>query len=249
MAANGDVTTEVAERRELEAKLYLQGLTLKQIGETVSRSESVVMDDLARLGIERRRPGAAAGSVSAMRPRKHPPPTPRPCEYCGEVFTPGHATHVGKYCSRLCGNRAKAEAQGHKRGEWRTCLNCGETFWRYQSQMALAQVRGDFCLRKCWGDYRWRRSDGASLRNFIEARTELGLFGADARREWLGRFGGRKAPGPGGQPRGRPIVATSPEKVARVHELAARGRGRRTIAQDVDLSEYTVRKILSDTST
>jgi hypothetical protein len=241
-AAKGSVgrgADAIAERRQLEAKLYQQGLTLKQVGEIVGRSESVVMHDLEVLGIERRNERGRGPA------RVHPPPTPRACAYCGEIFTPRHSLAVGKFCTRLCHNRANAEAQEHKRGEWRACLECGKQFWRYRSQLELPQVRGDFCSPQCWGSYRWSKSDGSSARPLIEANTERGHFGTDARREWLGCFAGRKAPGPGGQPRGRPRLEPSRDLVEQIEKLAARGDGRRTIANKLACSEYLVRRVLS----
>jgi hypothetical protein len=225
----------IAERRQLEARLYQEGLTLKQVGAIVGRSESVVMHDLAVLGIERR---AARGRG---RTPVHPPPTPRPCAYCGTIFTPRHSLAVGKFCSRLCGNRAKAEAQGHKRGEWRTCLQCGKEFWRYRSQLELPQVRGDFCTPKCWGSYRWLQSDGSSARPLVEANIERGHFGGRARQHWFGRWGGQKA----GHLGGRPSALLSDEQQSEIKKLAAQGWGRRAIANRLLVSEWAVRNALS----
>jgi len=225
----------ITERRKLGAKLYQQGLTLKQVGAIVGRSESVVMHDLEVLGIKRR-PDRGRGRAPI-----HPPPTPRPCAYCGEVFTPPHSLNVGKFCSRLCHNRANAQAQAHTRGEWRTCLQCGKEFWRYRSQLELPQGRGDFCSRQCWGKFRWLKSDGSSARPLIEANMERGHFGGRARQRWLGRWGGSTA----GHLGGRPIASVTDAQRAQIKKLDARGWGRRTIANQLGLSEWAVRNVLS----
>jgi hypothetical protein len=241
--SSGRGADKITERRQLAAKLYQQGLTLKQIGEIVDRSEAVVMHDLEVLGIKRRKEWRRG------RPRLHPAPRPRPCAYCGEVFTPQKSTQVGKFCSTICHNRANAEAQEHKRGEWRTCLHCGDRFWKYASQMKQLRSRGDFCSDTCWGKFRWWKSDGSSARALIEAQMERGHFGTAARREWLGRFAGRKAPSPGGQARGRPRHEPSRELVDQIEKMTARGDGRRTIAEKLNCSEYLVRQVQSARAT
>jgi hypothetical protein len=232
-AAHGRVgrsADAIMERRQRAAELYQQGLTLKQVGEIVGRSESVVRHDLEVLGIKRRQ------EWKRGRGRIHPVPQPRPCARCGEVFTPQRATHVGKFCSRLCHNRTNAEAQEHKRGEWRTCLHCGERFWRYQSQLALPQVRGDFCTRRCWGTYRWLK-DGSAARPLLEANMERGHFGGRARQRCIGRWEGSKG--------GRPSVSVTDAQRAAIEQLADAGWGRRAIADRLLISERAIRNALS----
>jgi hypothetical protein len=225
-------------RRELEAKLYQEGLTLEQIAKIVDRNIATIHHDLNVLGVERRKRGPAKGTPRPAL-RKHPLPTPRPCAYCGEDFTPRHATHVGKFCTPLCHNRANAKAQGHKKGEWRTCLQCGESFWKYASQMLLPTTRGDFCTPTCWGRYRWSpQSGGESVKPLIKANAERGHFGGQARKHYGRRFAARYG-ALGGQAK-----KYNEEQAEWIHELRRLDYSYRDIAGTVGLSKTTVARIL-----
>jgi hypothetical protein len=237
---------ELQARRGLEAKLYQEGLTYEQISEIVGLNIATIHYDLKKLGVESRKPGPAKGTPRPAL-RKHPPPTPRPCARCGEVFTPGHATHVGKFCSRLCHNSANAESQGHKHGEWRTCLRCGDRFWKYDSQMRLTTTRGDFCSPRCWGRYRWTpQSGGESVMPLIEANAARGHFGGAAKRKHLGRLASLKAPSPGAPPRGRPKIEVDEAQVLELRRLHPTWSPQ-MIAEAVGTSRGTVRRILGGT--
>jgi hypothetical protein len=236
---SGASVAELQARRELEAKLYREGLTLEQISTIVGRNIGTIHGDLKKLGVEMRKQGPPKGTQRTWG-RKHSPPTPRPCARCGVVFTPHHALDVGKFCSKLCHNRANAEAQGHKKGEWRTCLlpSCGKSFWKYASQLELS--RGDFCSPTCWGEYRWTpASGGESVKPLIKANAERGRFGGRARQVYSGRWAGKY-----GHLGGRPRGELSDAQVAEIKSLAGQGWGRRAIANRLLVSERLVRNVL-----
>jgi hypothetical protein len=238
---SGASVAKLQARRELEAKLYREGLTLEQISTIVEINIGTIHGDLRKLGVELRKRGPAKGTERPAL-RKHPPPTPRPCARCGEVFTPHHALDVGKFCSRLCHNSANAEAQGHKKGEWRTCLlpTCGKSFWKYASQLELS--RGAFCSPTCWGKFRWTpQSGGESVKPLIKSR-----FGGRERQKHLGRFGSLKPPGPGAPDRGRPKTNVDEAEVRELHRLHPTWSPK-MIAENVGTSRDTVRRILDGT--
>lgn len=63
-------------------------------------SQSTVRNDLAELGYGQRRP------------RRHPKPEPRPCEVCGEEFTPKDASQDVRGFGRLCSEECKRRKGG-----------------------------------------------------------------------------------------------------------------------------------------
>jgi len=236
----------VAERRQLEATLYQQGLTLERVAGIVGRNIATIHYDLRKVGVEPRKPGPAKGTPRPAL-RKHPAPTPRPCAHCGEIFTPAHATHVGKFCSRVCHNRANAEAQAHEKGEWRTCLRCGQTFWKYASQLRDPNARGNFCSNRCWGEYRWTpQSGGESVKPLIKANAARSHFGGPARRKHLGRLASLKEPGQGAPARGRPKNTVDRAQVFELRRLHPTWSPK-MIAKEVGTSRDTVRRILNGT--
>jgi hypothetical protein len=225
----------------LEAKLYQEGLTLEQIAKIVDRNIATIHHDLRFVGVELRKPGPAKGTPRPAL-RKHPLPTPRPCSYapCGKVFTPAHSTLPGKFCSKLCHNRANAEAQGHKKGEWRTCLlpTCGKSIWKYASQLKLS--RGDFCSPTCWGKYRWTpASGGESVKPLIKANAERGRFSGQARQHYGRRFAAQYGK-QGGRAKGY-----NEEQAEWVSELRRLNYTYGEISDRVGVHRETVRRILS----
>lgn len=65
------------------------------------------------------------------------------------------------------------------------------------------------------------------------------------RQRWKGRQNATKAPGPGARPRGRERLAVTDEQRTEIEKLAARGWGRRAIANHLSVSERLVRNILA----
>lgn len=116
-------------------------------------------------------------------------------------------------------------------GEWVTCkCGCGRTRWIHDSQGF------EYLSAACWARARW--TQGSGLQPLVSQ------WGGRARQRWLGRWGGRKEPGVGAQPRGRPAVTLVPTKQAEALRLRERGWGRRAIADRLQESERAVRNFL-----
>jgi len=86
---------ERSRRQEHVAQLYRDGHTLQQLAEATGYSVTQVRSDLIALGVERR---------PSYKTSEHPPPTERPCENCGEPFTPRFPASDRRFHSNFCAN-------------------------------------------------------------------------------------------------------------------------------------------------
>lgn len=78
------------------------------------------------------------------------------CAHCGVSFS--HPRHSVFYCSRECRYAAQAEKTGpasprfgKRRGETRSCVVCGTTFYVYPSQLKSPLRTNLYCSHKCKG--------------------------------------------------------------------------------------------------
>jgi hypothetical protein len=198
---------------------YLEGATIPEIADELDRSCSVVGRQIKALGISRR----------MGPPPKYPPPTRATCRHCGGPITfssPYYASGSrGQFCSREC------FIEQVKRGDVISCPECGRERYR-----ARSHAHKECCSRSCGMKRRFRRGVGLG-KAWIESRTDRGRWGTRARQRWLGRWGGPTPPGPGAQPRGRPLVEVHADVEHLVRHLARLGVGRRKIHASVRVRE------------
>lgn len=163
--------------------------------------------------------------------RIHRQPEERICARggCEKPFTPeGFNVSMGwgKYCSTRC-SALSTGAHVRKRGREVACLNCGETEWRYDSQI-IGNEFGVFCSSECWGKYRWK--EGIRISPDV-----VSLARGGARQKWYGRWNAHKGAAggiEGGREGGRPPKATKGQAVE-CWRLHAEGRSTREIAAAV----------------
>ena len=72
----------------------------------------------------------------------------RTCERCGvqfEVTAGALAARPSRWCSRDCAD------VGRRRGEGKTCVRCGKSFYLYPSHVTQPGRTGAYCSRECYG--------------------------------------------------------------------------------------------------
>lgn len=115
----------------------------------------------------------------------------RTCNYCGCAFIV-RTCRPGKYCSRLCGNKAKAKANigAVRTSRWEPCNYCGKAVKRYKSRTH----RRAFCNEGCYHAWdSWYKSQPEQQRKHAERALKSLQAGTskveDAVAEWLDRHG------------------------------------------------------------
>jgi len=251
----------IAARRERVRTRYLAGASVKKVASAEGISFETARDDLHKLGVRMRPRG---------KQRKYGPDEQRPCARCGApTIAPASELARGRKrfycdsCPRALRRREQddlivslyvdeartqhyiAERLGvsdsivhralrrlglptdaHRRGPRELqCEQCCKTLSTYDDHAR-------FCSRECWGAWRWKHGEAIGL---------VGRWGGRSRQVWLGRWEGRKYGALGG----RPVASVSEAQRAEIEELAAKGWGRRAIANRLLLSERAVRNVLS----
>jgi hypothetical protein len=117
-----------------------------------------------------------------------------------------------------------------------SCLWCGANVKAKPSRVARGY--GRFCCRSHSYLHRWHVTG-----NGIAAAL-LNNLPAERRQHFKCSWGGRKPPGPGARPRGRPANPSPPEALSMLETLAALGYGIATITKQTHLSERVVRRQL-----
>jgi DNA-binding CsgD family transcriptional regulator len=131
------------------------------------------------------------------------------------------------------GRLVKCKARDHD-----FCPHGDRERWVYDSQGT------EYLSAACWAQYRGAVAWKSLLPLISSQEASWDRWGGVARQRWLGRLNAKRAPGPGGRPRGRPAVTASPEELSTIRFLAGRGWGRRAIATHLRLSEWLVRRAL-----
>jgi hypothetical protein len=99
-----------------------------------------------------------------------------------------------------------------------------------------------FCSRQCWGLQ--RINVDYDYPPFFAPLTEV--CSPKSRQMHGGRKASRNPPAIGGRPRGRQRVELTDEQVSRIETFAARGWGRRAIANELGIGPDVVRRVLAE---
>jgi hypothetical protein len=108
------------------------------------------------------------------------------------------------------------------------------------SAASAAHGVGRYHSRRCHALDEWSRGT-AKCRAWLYRAPTSGR----ARQRWGGRWNATKPPALGGRPRGRPAAELTDDQRNEIQILAARGWGRRTIANQTGASERAVRNELT----
>src|SRR6266508_1952379 len=214
------------------AELYEQDptRTLQDVADALGVSASTVTRDLRALDVPRR---------PAAPPRRYPLPEPRPCAWCGKIFTPPATTEGrrgGRYCTRDHANRAKRK---HPDPGERVCARDGCDNRFTPPARDVARGHGRYCTRDCYWlaerrhpepserpcancgrlftpkqpalavTGRGKYCDLFCARLAIIGRGDLSHWSGRARQKRLGIWSARKPPKPLAKRRGPPEVSVT----------------------------------------
>src|SRR6266540_3796064 len=210
--------TERARRRRRVAELRARDLSMRAISEETGIPYSAVRNDCIALGL------------------KTPAPNNRPFEQrrakAAELRAAGRTVQV------------IAVELGGPALEPRTCARpgCERTFRAKPSRVAKGY--GKYCSRPCSFRDRWWRT-GRGISDVL--LDNIGPDTVATRREWKGRWAGRKPSRRGRKRRGaRGVEQVDPETVEKVIRCAAAGKSERAIALMTGRSRGLVRRLKAD---